>query len=82
VTTFNEAQRDYLRASKAATRANERAANLRAVRDALCPHADVEEKTFYFEGSYLDTAYTEYWNRCMCCGKESERARVDHSWHG
>ena len=47
-----------------------------------CPHEEVTEKSFYFEGSYYDNAYTDYWNECKLCGKRSEVTTKMHSWYG
>lgn len=48
-----------------------------------CPHiGTVEQKSSYFSGSYLDTAYTRYWNQCTLCGQRSEDVIKDHSYYG
>ena len=47
-----------------------------------CPHEEIEQKSSYFEGSYYDKAYTEYWNQCKLCGKTSEKTTNMHSWYG
>jgi hypothetical protein len=48
----------------------------------VCPHTELIPREYYFSGSYNDTAYTEYWNECACCGKCSERTHESHSWFG
>jgi hypothetical protein len=47
-----------------------------------CTHEHIEEKSYYFSGSYFDKAYTEYWNQCKLCGAESKKTINDHSWYG
>lgn len=47
-----------------------------------CPHTDIEEKSYYFSGSYLDRAYTDSWNQCKCCGKKFDEKTVVHDWFG
>lgn len=47
-----------------------------------CPHNIINSSYNYYEGSYLDKAYTEYVTQCVCCGKTLEKRREDHSWYG
>ena len=49
---------------------------------ATCTHEEIEEKSYYFSGSYYDTAYTERWNECKLCGKRSEKTHESHGWYG
>lgn len=42
----------------------------RAVFDTICPHKTQKVNLNYFEGSYLDRAYTEYDVVCTDCGKK------------
>lgn len=37
---------------------------------AECPHETLEDRSYYFQGSYTDTAYTEKWSECVCCKKK------------
>lgn len=56
-----------------------------AIFDAMlvnCQHEEVEQKSSYFEGSYYDKAYTDYWCQCKLCGKKSEKKHESHSWYG
>lgn len=50
----------------------------------ICHHPEeyVEERNYYFDGSYLDQAYTEIWNECTLCGTKSEIETENHSWYG
>lgn len=43
-----------------------------------CPHTLVQPKQNYYEGGYLNTAYTEYWTECEVCSKRSEITTKDH----
>ena len=47
-----------------------------------CTHEEVEKKSEYYGGSYLDTAHTDYWSVCTLCGKKSDRKTKDHGWYG
>lgn len=47
-----------------------------------CTHDEVEQKSYYFSGSYLDTAYTDYWNECTLCGATSEKTHKSHGYYG
>lgn len=49
-----------------------------------CPHPEeyIEEKSKYYEGSYLNVATTVYWRQCSICGEESEGVTESHSWYG
>ena len=47
-----------------------------------CTHDEVEQKSRYFSGSYLDTAYTDYWNECTLCGATSEVTHKSHGYYG
>ena len=56
-----------------------------AALDALiktCPHEEIEEKSFYSPGGYLNTSYTEYWNQCKFCGAKSESTIDNHGTYG
>ena len=33
----------------------------------LCPHKKVRKETKYYEGSYLNRSYSEYWYVCETC---------------
>lgn len=46
-----------------------------------CPH-EFEEQSYYFSGSYYDTAYTQYWDECAVCGKKQNKREVNHGWYG
>lgn len=47
-----------------------------------CQHEEIEPKEDYVPGTYLDTAYSEYWNQCSLCGARSEKIRKSHGWYG
>lgn len=47
-----------------------------------CPHEELQPEKSYYPGSYLDKAYTHYWNKCTLCGKKSEETTEMHSWYG
>ena len=47
-----------------------------------CTHDEVTQEQYYFGGSYLDQAYTEYWNTCVLCGTTSERTHKSHGYYG
>lgn len=80
--TFEQAQDAFLKADDAFTKAKERFLKAKKQRDELCPHTELIPREYYFSGSYNDTAYTEYWNECACCGATSERTHESHSWYG
>jgi hypothetical protein len=43
-----------------------------------CPHEELEVKSHYYEGGYLNTAYTERWNQCKLCGAMSPKSTENH----
>lgn len=47
-----------------------------------CTHDDFTEDSMYYEGGYLDTAYTKYFKRCNICGKTFDYNTRNHSWYG
>lgn len=47
-----------------------------------CSHEELERKSSHYSGSYLNQAYTEYWNECILCGACSEKTTKDHNWYG
>lgn len=49
---------------------------------AQCTHEEVEQKSTYVEGTYLDTAYTRRWTECKLCGQRSEDKINDHGYYG
>jgi hypothetical protein len=48
----------------------------------VCLHDKIEQKHYYFDGSYYDRAYTDRWNQCCTCGAKSEVTTEYHSWYG
>ena len=55
---------------------------LKKLRDELCPHTEIEDKYYYFSGSYSDTAYTERWVECKCCGMTSAKTVEYNNYYG
>ena len=49
---------------------------------AKCPHEKLEQKTYYFDGSYDNLAYTDYWDECVICKKKFNERTQTHSWYG
>lgn len=47
-----------------------------------CTTEFLEKKSYYFSGSYNDTAYTEYWTECKICGKKYDKENQNHGWYG
>ena len=47
-----------------------------------CTHEELEEKSFYFAGSYLDKAYTDHWNQCKLCGTKGPVTTDQHNHYG
>ena len=48
-----------------------------------CSHDEVESRTHYYEGSYLNKAQTEHKIYCALCGKQTqEPVTITHSWYG
>lgn len=47
-----------------------------------CPHPELEQKSYYFPGSYTDTAYTQRWNQCKICNARSEIITESHGYYG
>lgn len=47
-----------------------------------CTHEELEAVESYYPGSYLDKAYSDYWNKCKLCGKTSEKTTEMYSWYG
>lgn len=82
MTSFEEAQAVFLKASRAAARASAKLAEARKLRNELCPHSELIPREYYFSGGYLNQAYMEYWNECACCGARSEKTREQYSWYG
>ena len=62
----------------------EEAKQLITVMKGACHHPleVIEPKTYYFSGSYDDTAYTDYWNECTICGERSVVTTKHHSYYG
>jgi transcription elongation factor Elf1 len=48
----------------------------------FCTHETTAKKSYYFSGNYNDTAYTNYWDECIICGKQFNVKTVNHSWYG
>ncbi len=62
-------------------RARKRMAGLQAQRDALlanCPHTNIEQRSHYYGGDYLNTSYTDRWAECRTCGAKSEIKTENH----
>lgn len=38
-----------------------------------CTHENIERKSRYISSTYYDPSYSIYYNKCRCCGKESDR---------
>lgn len=49
---------------------------------AQCTHEEVEQKSKYVEGTYLDTAYTRHWEECKLCGQSTEETIENHNYYG
>jgi len=47
-----------------------------------CPHDQMEDRSYYFSGSYNDVAYTRTWKECSVCGKRVNVVIEEHSWFG
>ncbi len=47
-----------------------------------CPHIKTSITSEYYDGSYHDTAYTKYIEKCSCCGKIISSTTKDHGWYG
>lgn len=49
-----------------------------------CNHPEKfqENGEYYFDGSYLDQAYTDTWKICGLCGKKHSEKHKTHSWYG
>lgn len=75
-------ERKYEKLQAKATLQHEEVERCREKLRSICPHKEVEKKSTYFEGSYLDTAYTTYWYVCKVCKGESEKKTTDHGWYG
>jgi hypothetical protein len=62
----------------------EEAKQLNLLIKSTCHHPleKIEPKTYYFNGSYNDMAYTEYWNECSICQERSVVTRKDHNYYG
>lgn len=50
----------------------------------ICHHPEDQQhiEEHYFEGSYLDQAYTKYVNRCQLCQTRLDETTKTHSWYG
>lgn len=81
-TPFEQAQADYEEACEDAAKAIKKKCDAQSLRDELCPHTKIEGKSSYYPGSYNDTAYTNYWNECSCCGAKSEVISERHGYYG
>jgi hypothetical protein len=72
---MTEFEQQLAKVNKRIERARKRMNALHAERNAIlanCPHTDIEVKSYYYEGGYLNKSYTEYWNQCRTCGAKSE----------
>ena len=72
---MTEFEQQLAKVDKRIERVRKRFADLNAERNAIlanCPHTDIEAKSYYYEGGYLNKSYTEYWNQCRTCGAKSE----------
>lgn len=47
-----------------------------------CQHEEIEAKSLYYPGGYLDTDSTDYWNECMLCHARSNVTTVNHGHYG
>lgn len=47
-----------------------------------CPHTETAPKEYYYNGSYLNHAYTDYWYECVVCQKRINERTKEHSWYG
>lgn len=73
-----EMERVHLRERKLLDKIEKAKAELKEV----CLHDKIEQKHYYFDGSYYDRAYTDRWNQCCTCGAKSEVKTEYHSWYG
>lgn len=48
----------------------------------VCPHTNIKVTERYFEGGYLNKAYTEYTSKCTDCGAELGQKTKTHSYYG
>lgn len=47
-----------------------------------CPHTNTIHEESYTPGSYCDKAYTETWDRCICCGEKFNYDLNRHNYYG
>ena len=70
------------RLQKRATKIQDDMAAAKAQLKLVRNHPDIEMCNSYCSGSYYDTAYTDYWNRCKICDTTSEYTRRSHGHYG
>lgn len=81
-TPFEKVVAELEEALQIQAKADEKVKELTKQRNEMCPHLVVEQRQYYFSGSYYDRAYTDYWTECKCCGAKSEVTTEQHSWYG
>lgn len=68
--SFQLIQSDFEDAEKELEKAKERYTSAKKLRDDNCPHLQLKSMKYYTPKSYCDSANTEYWDECVCCGAE------------
>ena len=56
--------------------------NTEKLRESVCNHDVLIERSEYFPGSYLDTDYTVYKYVCELCGKVVDSKQISHGSYG
>lgn len=82
LTDIRNAEQRYDRIQDSANLAMEEVKEAQLYLQSICIHQELEIEKKYFEGSYLDRAYTKMRNKCKICGTVGDWETEIHSWYG
>lgn len=80
--TVDQMKKLIARKEKLIAKHRDELTNMKASLREVCPHKNKETKERYFEGGYLNKAYTEYTTVCKDCGQDLGTKTETHSYYG
>lgn len=81
-TTVEQMKKHIARKEKLVAKHRDELFNLKAELRRVCPHTNQKVNEWYFDGSYLNKAYTERTIKCVDCGVELGQETETHSYYG
>ena len=81
-TTVEQIKKHIARKEKLVAKHKDELVTLKALLRKVCPHTNKEFTSRYYEGSYLNKAYTEHTTKCADCGTELGQKTETHSYYG